>query len=102
MAVPTPEEITILILVVVALCQHGGLLICYRASRATTLLPRIRGRLSRLLIFQSHWHHTSVLLLHVRTSIWTASNGALEILVWLARSQDQYALPLTYVYYSRC
>jgi hypothetical protein len=102
MAVPTPEEITALILVVVALCQHGGLLICYWSSRATTFLPRIRRRLSRLLIFQSHRDCSSVLLLHVRTPIRTTSDGALEILVWLARSQDQYALRLTYVYYSRC
>jgi hypothetical protein len=58
--------------------------------------------LSCLLVLQSHWYHTSVLLLHVRTPVWTAPNGALEILVWLARSQDQYALTLTYVYCSRC
>lgn len=73
-----------------ALRQHGGIVFRHWSPRTKAFLPWFRGRMLGLLILQSYWNYPRVLLLHVRTTIWIATNGPVAILVWLVRSQDQY------------
>jgi hypothetical protein len=76
----------------VARSQYGGLLIRHRRIGNPCLLPRLRRLRLDHLLHQHSRNLSCLLLLDLWSEIWSATNGAVPILLRLLRGEAEYVI----------
>lgn len=74
--------------------QHGRLFFCYRRAGHTSVSTWLYRLTPHHLLYQRPRHHSRLLFLDLRSTIWLAPNGAVPLLLWLSWGEDQYVFPL--------